>query len=207
MSSFADTDEQRNPEVTVLGFMRLVQEYNGYMQRVGGANCPRQEIGEVQWLKPDVGVIKINTDAVVLEDGSVGLGVVARDCHGGVLLVASKRVRAAWDVDVAESKAMAYGLELAYNNGFTQVVIESGALNVVRAVSKRVEVRSPLSLCIQEVQVLASNPICRGFCHIKRNGNTVAHLCARLCENIGDEQVYVTDFPEAVQVVADIDLI
>ncbi|XP_074302679.1 uncharacterized protein LOC141634383 [Silene latifolia] len=78
-------DEQRNPEVTVLGFMRLVQEYNGYMKRVGGANCPRQEIGGVQWLKPDVGVIKINTDAAVLEDGSVGLGVVARDCHGGIV--------------------------------------------------------------------------------------------------------------------------
>ena len=52
------------------------------------------------------GAIKLNTDANLADEGSVGLGVIARDSEGKVCFAATRRVRAYWPPEVAECKAI-----------------------------------------------------------------------------------------------------
>lgn len=47
------------------------------------------------------GVIKVNADASVGEDGWIRLGIVARDSNGKVCFSAVRRTRAWWPPEVA----------------------------------------------------------------------------------------------------------
>lgn len=52
------------------------------------------------WQCPPSGRLKLNSDAAVFPDGSVGLGFVVRNYEGVVLLAGSKRLTAAADHSV-----------------------------------------------------------------------------------------------------------
>ncbi|CAL1404049.1 unnamed protein product [Linum trigynum] len=65
------------------------------------------------WKKPDFGKVKINTDAGLLENGGIGLGVVIRDAEGNFILAAAKKIPRQWDVVTAEAMAAEMGVSLA----------------------------------------------------------------------------------------------
>lgn len=50
---------------------------------------------------------------IFVGNGIVGFGVVIRNGEVEILLAASHHVRASWEVNVAETKAVLYALELS----------------------------------------------------------------------------------------------
>ncbi|XP_074301093.1 uncharacterized protein LOC141632447 [Silene latifolia] len=202
-------EEPCNLEVVVMGFTRLVADYQGYVN----AGLVRESSGEGEstglnlWKPPEQGTIKFNSDAAFLGEMDVGLGVVGRNSRGEVVVVASKRCRAQWSVETAEAKAMMFGLEVAKHLGVNNIALESDSMVAVRAVKKNADMRHSFGLCVRDVCELIKSFVCRGVNHVKREGNTVAHLVARLCSAIGEELICVSDFPHSVLSLAELDLI
>ncbi|XP_074266278.1 uncharacterized protein LOC141588751 [Silene latifolia] len=194
-------------EAVCSGIVKMVAEYQGYADRVFGKTIMVTEVGGCSWTPPAAGFIKINVDAHVVGSGVVGLGVVARDMAGRVVGIGCRRVEADWDVEVAETRAANFGLDLANRLGFSNIILESDALNVVLAVKNEVVARSPFGLCVNDVLFSLRSFSSSKFIHVKRGGNTVAHCIARMTEFEGSELILVSDFPQVVIALAKIDLI
>ncbi|XP_074315099.1 uncharacterized protein LOC141651279 [Silene latifolia] len=200
---------QRSPEVAIMGLTRMVSDYQGHRAEVG-AVVSRGIVGDIgagAWSVPEEGIVKINCDAAIFYGVEVGLGAVGRNSSGAIVFVASRRHRAGWSVEVAEAKALKFGLEMAMRLELNVVELESDALNVAKAVSRRAFSRSGIGICIHDICRFFSLLEVKNVSHVKRGGNTVAHLTARLCSLAGEERVFVTDFPDSVTSLAEIDLI
>ncbi|XP_074299763.1 uncharacterized protein LOC141630924 [Silene latifolia] len=124
----------------------MVEEYAGLRvqgRAVGDGGGVRTVAG---WCRPEQGWVKVNTDAAIFEGGEAGLGVLVRDAEGGILSVGARRVLGWWTPEVAEAKALCFGLEVVLNGGWGQVVIESDAKVVVDAAVAGSFARTPFGL-------------------------------------------------------------
>ena len=205
-NSVVFNDPWKSMEVGVVGFLRLVEDYKRYatavFQRAIGTG---DVVSRAGWLPPEAGNMKLNTDAYVMEGGGVGLGAVLRDSHGRVVAAGVRRNGARWSVELAEAMAMKWGMQMAWDLGYRNIELESDALTVVKAVRRRQWGRSPHDLVLEDIGSLGDNfNVCR-FSHVKRAGNTVAHLCARVVPPTGREYVFVDNFPQGVLALAELD--
>uniref|UniRef100_A0A803LVG5 RNase H type-1 domain-containing protein n=1 Tax=Chenopodium quinoa TaxID=63459 RepID=A0A803LVG5_CHEQI len=74
---------------------------------------------------------------------AVGLGLALRDFNGNLLMCVAKRTRAA-NSEMAEALAVRYGIHFARRFGFTNIMLESDASNVVNAIKQNVISSSPI---------------------------------------------------------------
>ncbi|XP_074291107.1 uncharacterized protein LOC141617875 [Silene latifolia] len=137
-------------------------------------------------------------DAAMFDDGSMRLGMVGRDSNGSVVVVSCKRDVRIRSMEEAEAKVVVVGLEVALRMGIEKVHIETDSLIVVNELNGRTPRRNYLGVLIDDIIHVLSSFVSSCCSHVKRGGNTVAHLCARLCTRRGNEVVYVTDFPQAI---------
>ncbi|KAK9715987.1 hypothetical protein RND81_06G204000 [Saponaria officinalis] len=201
-------DESPSPPSVVLsGFINYVADYKEYAERVYWGPLRECDSGRNAWIRPQAGIIKINTDAAIFEDDEIGSGFVCRDENGRVVRVGSKRVKARWHPEIAEAKAIEFGLAMAKEADMDCVVLESDSLSVVSAVQKRSLSRCPLGLCIYDICLLLDSFMSSSCLHVKRGGNTVAHYVARLCMSVDDILVPDSSFPQVVLDLAEVDLI
>lgn len=197
-----------NAQVGALGFLRLVHDYKGY----GGAVFARPHgvpgvISRASWIPPGEGVVRINTDASILGDDGVGLEVVVRDSTGRVRVVVVRRVQARWTASLAEAAATKFGLLVTLELGYGNVELEVDALNLVKALHVRSFGRAPIDLLYEDISLLGDGFTSFTVSHVKRGGNSVAHLIARYMSSNGYEQLYVDDFPQGVLALAELDLV
>lgn len=66
--------------------------------------------------------------------------------------------------------------------------------------------RSPLDLLVEDIWMVGDSFRDFYISHVKRGGNTVAHLIARLRPSNGVEQVFVDDFPQGALALAVLDV-
>uniref|UniRef100_A0A803N235 RNase H type-1 domain-containing protein n=1 Tax=Chenopodium quinoa TaxID=63459 RepID=A0A803N235_CHEQI len=107
---------------------RLVEDYMEYAKKVF---CPATlaTIGSSSvWKCPPQGCIKANVDAHVPVAGKAGLGVVLRDEAGIIVLTATKMAELATP-ECAKAQAVRYALSIAKRFGYTNLWIESDAVN------------------------------------------------------------------------------
>ncbi|XP_074297615.1 uncharacterized protein LOC141628358 [Silene latifolia] len=196
-----------NENIVCWGFVKMVSDYRACVDRVISRPCLSNGAGDSAWSPPRAGFVKINTDAYMAGDGSVGLGAVARDKDGRILWLGCWWIGAEWSVEVAEAKAAMFGLDIAKERGMSNIVLECDALNLVRAVRDKNVARTPVGLCVEDICTLLSVFESSKCCHVKRGGNIMAHCVARISEQVGDATIFVTDFPQGVLAFAEIDLI
>lgn len=79
------------------------------------------------------GWVKVNVDAGESGEVRYGLGVVIRDCTGGLLACATQQGREKWEAKIAEAKAMVLGMQVSKELGMHNVVVESDCLGLVEA--------------------------------------------------------------------------
>lgn len=70
-------------------------------------------------------------DASFTDDGWVGMGVVARDEHGEVILVATRRITAWWPIKVSDGKALCFAMKLARSRDLRDVIFVSDCLKQI----------------------------------------------------------------------------
>uniref|UniRef100_A0A7C9EA03 RNase H type-1 domain-containing protein n=1 Tax=Opuntia streptacantha TaxID=393608 RepID=A0A7C9EA03_OPUST len=73
-------------DIIVEGFLRLLRDYRLYTKEVHAPSPLPSTFSFEKWQPPPSGWIKINTDAAIIKGVGTGLGWVARDCEGKVLV-------------------------------------------------------------------------------------------------------------------------
>ncbi|XP_021763973.1 uncharacterized protein LOC110728637 [Chenopodium quinoa] len=134
-----------------------------------------------------------------------GLGVVVRDNNGSMLLTATKKITQLRP-DIAEAMAISYAMSTLLRFGYNSAWIESDALNIVSAITKRHYGAAPIFHILEEIRALYNAFNVCIFSHVKRNSNTVAHLVAR--GDIGEcqELIRTDSFPESIVSLSMLDL-
>ena len=195
-----------NIEISTAGFLKLVHEYVGYISKTQGPPRVLPILSRSSWCCPEEGWIKVNCDAAMLGENVVGVGAVARDEHGRIIFTAIRRYEAGWSVALAESMVARFGVELAASFGYDRVVLECDAYNIVKAIALKTMGRAPIDLVVEDICHVGSSFVNFSASHVKRGGNTVAHLMARLNPSYGVEQVYVDNFPPGILSLVELDV-
>lgn len=149
--------------------------------------------------------MKVNVDVHTFSTG-VGVGVVIRDYSGAILVAAVKRTDAAWSAEVAEASAALYGAALAKRLGYDKVILECDAMNVVRTIDKGEEGAAPIFLFYEDIRKVISHFSFFKCIHVRRGGNTAAHLVARWEVEFGSERICMGCFPQSLTTLAELDL-
>ena len=205
-NSVVHSEPWHNIDVGVAGFLRLVMDYRTYATAVHFPTQYRGVISRASWIPPGVGSFKLNTDVAMLEEGTVGVGAVVRDCTGRVMLVGVRRYQARWKAALGEAIAARFGIQLARQYGFGVIEMEGDAYNLSKAVALKKGGRSTLDLIVEDIWLTGESLESFSFSHVKRGGNTVAHFIARLYPSNGVEQMFVDNFPQGVLALADMDV-
>uniref|UniRef100_A0A803LTB7 Reverse transcriptase zinc-binding domain-containing protein n=1 Tax=Chenopodium quinoa TaxID=63459 RepID=A0A803LTB7_CHEQI len=75
-------ETHHDPQQLASGFVKYTLEYKQYSERVYSRVLYGDASSLNQWQKPPTGVLKLNVDAAILRDRTVGVGVAARDSEG-----------------------------------------------------------------------------------------------------------------------------
>ncbi|XP_021748634.1 uncharacterized protein LOC110714431 [Chenopodium quinoa] len=130
---------------------RLASDCNSYLKKIYGGVKRNPCRSPKKWKAPPEGIIKLNCDASLHEEGWIGMGVIARDWKGEVLFAATRRVRAYWPPIVAEGKAIALAVKLAKRFGLPEVIIESDSEVIIKRLTKATIYFTDLDALLDEI--------------------------------------------------------
>ena len=207
-NKFVYPQERLNIQAMAKSFLQLVDDYNTYAMRVYAPVLPQNgpSLSAASWSKPQTGVIKVNVDAHIVAGEYTSLGVVVRDANGVVQMMATKTMAGSREPTLAEAEAVRYGIQVARRAGYDRVWMESDAQSVVRSVQSEEYGLAPIYLIYEDIRNLAKSFSYFNFSHVKRAGNTVAHLVARWDTRNSDELVCMFPIPQSIMTLAELDL-
>ncbi|XP_021762974.1 uncharacterized protein LOC110727702 [Chenopodium quinoa] len=197
----------KNRDIGAMGFVRLVRDYKKYSCLVGNTVRAGGSPSRSVWALPAEGRIRINSDAAMLPGEVAGLGSVLRDETGKIVAVGVCRMAGVVDVQLAESFAVRMGLFIARKLELKLIEVECDALSVVNAINSNNVGFGPLDLLYDDIRYLSKLFDFFSCNHVKRGGNCVAHLAARLEVDVGVELLYVDSFPQGISTLAELDLL
>ena len=122
--------------------VRLVARASSVSDSIKRIKVPKEEFcAEMvitkhhQWCPLEEGWIKINVDVAMDEKNRlVGLGVVIRNFKGEIIAAAVKTEKNSGNVEMAEVKAILWGLQVAIMAEATQVIVESDSKGVIEII-------------------------------------------------------------------------
>lgn len=91
---------------------------------------PQQRHQPSHWQRPSPGVYKLNFDASFGTYGRDGLGMIARDSDGAVIVAATMSHVCVHSAVLAEAGALLWSLKLAIDLGLRRVVAETDCLSL-----------------------------------------------------------------------------
>ena len=148
----------------------------------------------------------MNVDAFVPANDGVSFGVVVRDEEGQILMLATLRTSHRRDCDMEKVAADRFGLEIARRYGYTNVALESDSLNVIRLVRNGHQGAAPIFHFFSDIKRLCLSFVNFECSHVRRAGNTLAHLVARRDTGPSSELICMNSFPQSFQTLVDLDL-
>lgn len=152
-----------------------------------------------QWIPPDRGVAKINTDASFLvETGESTAGAVARDYRGFVFVSVCRRLPRCHSVEEAEGRAILVGLQTLAGLFNGQVALETDNQVIAKELMAKNPTRSPNYGLIMDIKkVMASFSTC-SVQWVMRSRNSLAHGLAAETRSTG-EQTLISDLPNSLR--------
>ncbi|KAL5771067.1 hypothetical protein ACOSP7_015221 [Xanthoceras sorbifolium] len=150
-------------------------------------------IATAVWTAPVEGWYKLNVDTSLRAiDCLVGLGAVVRDCNGLFMAGLSQKLVGSVSIEIAEAVAILNGLQLAINSGFTHIIDESDAFNVVNFITQACPLKYEVGLIILDILSLSSRANV-SFSFVPRSANSVAHALARYSFCICNVLIWLED--------------
>ena len=109
------------------------------------------------WKPPPQLMYKLNFDATLFMDlNRTGFGTVIRNDRGEVMAAMSTKGPVVNNSEEAEMLACRKSIEFVMDAGFSELVIEGGNANVIRAISSLEENQSLLRNVVEDIQQLLS---------------------------------------------------
>lgn len=93
----------------------------------------RDEVGDRIWTPPAEGWVKINIDAAVFLNGTIGVGAVIRDDHGRFVGARGLKIAGAWKPREAEAIGLREALSWIIACGYMHCVFETNSYLLVDA--------------------------------------------------------------------------
>ncbi|KAF8398457.1 hypothetical protein HHK36_017385 [Tetracentron sinense] len=141
----------------------------------------------VRWIPPNDHWIKLNYDGSAnLINGTIGVGVIARNSRGVILFGFSQGGKND-NARIAEAMAIKCAIELAFSKGWSQILIESDALALVNYLQNKLD--PPHWDClaiIANIQKLATTFPNINFNYVSRLVNSFAHKLAAFGQFSGE---------------------
>ncbi|KAL0002042.1 hypothetical protein SO802_015823 [Lithocarpus litseifolius] len=151
------------------------------------------------WKAPPLGFFKVNIDATASDDERKScIGVVIRGSKGEILATSSKVFPVSFTAEISKVVAVLEGVLLAAKMEVTHAIIKSDALSIIQAINDGV-FGGELNHNIQNIREAASFLGWCSFCHLKKEGNKVAHELARVARITDVSQVWERTFPSLVE--------
>ncbi|XP_021729762.1 uncharacterized protein LOC110696717 [Chenopodium quinoa] len=188
-----------------MGYCTYVADYKGYSGRVYERAASSLQKHATKWKCPDMGCVKINVDAHLGEQNRAALGVVCRNHTGQLTSTATKSVPLS-SPECVEAQAVRYALLLAQRFGYKDIWVEPDAQSVIKSIESLARGRAPIFSIYRDINILKSSFDKCFFSHVKRVGNTVAHLVARSEVGNAPEVVRFSPFPQSIVTLATLDL-
>ncbi|KAG6639485.1 hypothetical protein CIPAW_10G104100 [Carya illinoinensis] len=164
-----------------------------------------QETGGVQsnnchhWKLLVGDMVKVNWDAAMKSsENKGGIGVVARDNYGEVLVSLCYPRKHVADLVIAEVFALWRAMKLCEDLHFRNVQLEGDALSVVKVVNSLEVNWEWHGQLIEDLKAILHNRGNWKVVHVKRSCNNVAHSLAKLALNASEELVWMEDHPKEV---------
>lgn len=154
----------------------------------------------VAWKFPNTDWSKVNVDAGVLGEIGSGIGLEVRD--SALWGCAAHQFVERWEPNIAEAKAIFWGLKVSMELGLQKVEMECDCLQIIQAIRTNAKGSSNMFLIIDDIVDLCRNFIEVRWSFVKRSGNKVAHTLAHLQPWEIGQRVWVEDFPLDIMIVA-----
>ncbi|GJN36845.1 hypothetical protein PR202_gb25744 [Eleusine coracana subsp. coracana] len=147
------------------------------MSYAGTAGGDQSKGTSARWSRPRPGRVKVNAAAAFFPDtSSTGVGVVARDERGEVILASGRALFNCADAEEAECLACKEGLNLAMQWIPQPITLEMDCRSVCSALTSDKENRSRIALLLREIKELAVELREVEFIHCYRSQNMVSHV-------------------------------
>ncbi|KAL8115005.1 hypothetical protein AgCh_021723 [Apium graveolens] len=183
----------------------LLQEWTEAQAREESRRI-RGETGDRVWSLPLNGWLKINVDAAVFMNGSIGVAAVIRDDRGGFVAARALRIPGAWKPREAEAIAMKEALSWVTTRGYKQCVFETDSYVLADACNGstgRSLFDTIVTDCIELIKHIS--PVLFSFAY--RSANNVAHVLAQTTCSMSDVGEWYVTPPNFLIHALDLDLI
>ena len=134
-------------------------------------------------------------DATFQEENRVGIGVIIRDCQGKGLAQWPKIIPLPQTVVELETLTASKVLQCAADLRLNDVNLEGDAEIVINALNENSHSLASFGLPIQDVKCFANLFHCIRFSHVRREGNSIAHILTRRARHVTGFQVWMEDVP------------
>lgn len=165
-----------------------------------------QADGDVHWKQPQIGIVKVNTDAALFDDlNRYSYAIVARDHEGAMMEAMSSCRPGSLNPETAEAIGIREALSWVKSKNWPATVVETDCLSVVQAIRcssiNLSYLGRVIDQCKQLLVDLKSRNVTLKF--VKRSANLVAHYIARYSSSIADRSWGVGDaHPDLIHVLA-----
>ncbi|KAM6559544.1 hypothetical protein CsatA_028783 [Cannabis sativa] len=168
-------------DVVTLAKLNFIEWYNAQKNNQPTYEDNGSVDGNLEhWTPPNFPTIKVNVDgAIFTNEKRFGIGLVARSSTG--LVIQAKRISKVGILKphVVEAIGIKEALSWIKANEWTNVVIESDCLRVIRDLQRIKNMASPYGHIISDCMTLCSDIVGVSFNFVKRSANKVAHVLAR----------------------------
>ncbi|CAL1367187.1 unnamed protein product [Linum trigynum] len=164
-----------------------------------------------RWSPPPIGVVKLNTDAGILNRTGTGMGCVIRDWMGRFIGASALKERGAGRPIEAEAKAIWMGLKEANRRGLSPIIVESDCEVLIRKLRRKEMDRTELGSWCEEILRLAeTNENLSGeqviWSFVSRTYNGAAHWLAHSIGVWNSQVVWVDEPPLSLLVLLEADM-
>ncbi|KAL8504006.1 hypothetical protein ACS0TY_022657 [Phlomoides rotata] len=147
-------------------------------------------------LKPlGPGKLKLNSDAGVFSDGSVGLGFVVQTDEGQPVLAGAKRMQVASSNSVfLEALALRFGVMVAWSQGYQIDTLETDSKSLMSSLQGR-SVDASSMLIVEDIDIESRASGVRETSFVRRDANRAAHFFAHFSLSLSFECLWTDLFP------------
>ncbi|KAL8547083.1 hypothetical protein ACS0TY_006709 [Phlomoides rotata] len=151
---------------------------------------------DFRWSRPPTGHTKMNIDAGVFPDGSVGLGFIVCDDEGRALLAGVKRVFAPPDNStLIEAMTLRFGIEQASRHDMRIQIFESDSKNLIKCLKGSYSGDVATMVVVGYILDWAGPMDAEEFVFASRNSNRVANCLAQWDPSLNSMYVWIDETP------------
>ncbi|KAL8556410.1 hypothetical protein ACS0TY_004016 [Phlomoides rotata] len=192
-------NEEQSPSRIISKSTHMATEILGKnLVRTSG---PKQrQIGE-KWSPPMTRSLKMNVDAGVFQDGTVGLRFIVRNEVGHLVLAGARRCNtSAESSTLIEALALWFSILEAVSKGMQILALEIDSQILARALQGTTLVDASSAMIVEDILEGADTLVARDFLFVGRDANRVAHFLAHFCQVNGCTHLWTNEVPSYVTV-------